>query len=142
MIKHSGKPPLRRRNSCTALKSSKTYQDSQEDTLRPPRFRSRRLSVKESMTTTYTDSPSYGDNSHRLSFGTANKTLNNTSNASSQGNASNLPFYDPSLRVSTILKRWNSHRERRLSANDASEEAGYFFPPIDTPPTSRKLSAW
>ena len=63
----------------------------------------------------------------------------NSSNSCSV--ASSNQSGDSSLRVSTILKRWNSHRERRLSANDAPDR-GSSAADAEAQPHGRKLSAW
>ena len=60
-------------------------------------------------------------------------TATSPAEGSESGSSSSSTPDPSSLRVSTILRRWNSHRERRLSD---SKDGG------STPRQSRKLSAW
>lgn len=108
---------------------------------RPPRVR--RLSIKEnSHTEATTATPQAAGAGVSLLVpgavvGAAPTTTPST--AATAGSSPGPGAADPSLRVSTILKRWNSHRERRLSDSRATPDS---TAAPDTPPCSRKLSSW
>lgn len=105
----------------------------------PPRVR--RLSIKEnSHTEALGAAPQSAGSGLSLlvpgaSVGTTPSTPSTPGTPAAPGVGS-----DPSLRVSTILKRWNSHRERRLSDSRTTPLDPAAAP--DTPPCSRKLSSW
>ncbi|XP_042883464.1 rap guanine nucleotide exchange factor 2-like isoform X8 [Penaeus japonicus] len=137
MMKYSSENRLRRRNSCTALRPRPLRSEGDlTTTLRQPRVR--RLSFREH---------SRADGAPEVLPPRANSVPGTVSAAAAGVVAGVGPLVtppstptsclgsDPSLRVSTILKRWNSHRERRLSDSRAQDAAH------DTPPVSRKLSS-
>ncbi|XP_042235626.1 rap guanine nucleotide exchange factor 2-like isoform X6 [Homarus americanus] len=128
MMKYSGGHRLRRRNSCTALRTRppRGEGDLMAATYRQPRVR--RLSVREH---SHTESPQAGAEGDRA--GAPVPAAGGTPTAAP---ATPPLGSDPSLRVSTILKRWNSHRERRLSDSRTTHDST-----LDTPPSSRKFSS-
>lgn len=137
-MKYSSENRLRRRNSCTALRPRPLRSEGDlTASFRQPRVR--RLSFREHART---------DGAPEVLPPRANSVPGTASAAAAGVVAGVGPLVtppstptsclgsDPSLRVSTILKRWNSHRERRLSDSRAQDAAH------DTPPVSRKLASW
>ena len=174
MIKHSGKQPMRRRNSCSALHSGSYYHEelssniSCRNSVLPPVSRIRRLSMKDKSASKYDNmsqqssfSPSIssyprihksynskkqmyikGNSSRNLSANRFNESVTTSVLSSNSGTSdNNSTTCDPSLRISTILKTWNSHRERRKSANDACDESVYLSS-SSSPFSAKELPDW
>lgn len=140
MMKYSGGHRLRRRNSCTALRTRppRGEGDLMAAACRPPRVR--RLSIKENSHTEAAAAPqAAGAGVSLLVPGAVVGAAPTTPSTAATPATPGLGAADPSLRVSTILKRWNSHRERRLSDSRTTPDPAAA---PDTPPCSRKLSSW
>ncbi|XP_066987235.1 uncharacterized protein [Macrobrachium rosenbergii] len=136
MMKYSGGHQLQRRNSCTSLRSrppSRGEGDFMAPT--PSRFtRIRRLSIKEH---SHTESAPLSPPPAPPPPITPQVIETPSGSAVGVCPTTQCLGSDPSLRVSTILRRWNSHRERRFSDSRAYDNHHY-----DNQPPVRKLSSW
>ncbi|KAK8750238.1 hypothetical protein OTU49_015334 [Cherax quadricarinatus] len=140
MMKYSGGHRLRRRNSCTALRTRppRGEGDLMAAPSRQPRVR--RLSFKEHSQTEAPHATAEGGGGVGPKVQVTGACTHTTclgSPPSLRVSTTTCLGSDPSLRVSTILKRWNSHRERRLSDSRTTQDPAA----LDTPPASRKLSS-